>query len=267
LVEAGSNISVLLNQGPTTVAPPSLQSAAVNDGTGQDPAAHRLTVTFSSQVTLADGALEVQDSAGNDVSLSVSTALVNGRTVATVTFTGDNLVGGALPKGSYTLTAHSALIHDSLGQPLQQVNGADPTFAFTSTVAQGTTTLSSVRLNEGAPAPGNVSSVTLHFSGLVTLGAGAVEVLQQGGGSVGVSVAVGVDGSGNTVAVLTFTGAGLVDGALPDGGYTLVVHGNQIIDEQGQALGGAFAGDNAADFAAADGATQPDLVGLFHPLA
>jgi len=68
------------------------------------------------------------------------------------------------------------------------------------------------------------------------------------------------------VAVLTFTGGGLVDGALPDGAYTLVVHGGQITDGQGQALGGNFAGDNAADFTAADGASQPDLVALFHPL-
>jgi hypothetical protein len=31
-------------------------------------------------------------------------------------------------------------------------------------------------------------------------------------------------------------------------------------------LGGAFAGDNAADFFGADGSDQPDLVGLFHPV-
>jgi hypothetical protein len=259
-------VTVLLNQGSTTAAPPTLQSTVVNDGTGQDPAARSLTVTFSAAVTLSDGALEVRDAAGNDVPLSVSTAVVNGRTVATVTFTGGNLVGGALPTGSYTLTAHSALIHDGLGQPLQQINGADPTFAFTSTVTAATApTVTAVRLNEGAPAPANVSSITLHFSGLVNLGAGAVEVLQQGGGAVGLSVAVGVEG-GNTVAVLTFTGGNLVDGALPDGAYTLVLHGGQITDGQGQALGGAFAGDNAADFTAADGAAQPGLVALFHPL-
>src|SRR5262249_28191780 len=257
-----NDVSVLLNQGSTTAAPPSLQGVRVNDGSGQDPAAHSLTVTFSTQGTLADCALEGQDASGNDVPLSVSTALVNGRTVATVTFS-----GGALPTGSYTLTAHSALIHDGLGQALQQVNGADPTFAFTSTVTAAAPTVTAVRLNEGAPAPANVSSITLHFSGLVNLGAGAVEVLQQGGSAVGVSVAVGVDGSGNTVAVVTFTGGNLVDGALPDGSYTLVVHGGQITDGQGQALGGAFAGDNAADFTAADGAGQPDLLGLFHPLA
>ena len=258
-------VSVLRNQG--SPAAPTVQGFQVNDGSGQDPAARSLTVTFSTQVTLADGALEVQDASGNDVPLSVSTALVNGRTVATVTFTGGNLVGGALPTGSYTLTAHSALIHDALGQPLQQVNGADPSFAFTSTVTTAAATVTSVRLNEGAPAPANVSSITLHFSGLVSLGQGAVEVLQQGGGSVGLSVAVGVDSNGDTVAVLTFTGDNLVDGALPDGSYTLVIHGGQITDGQGQALGGSFAGDNAADFTAADGAGQPDLLGLFHPLA
>src|SRR5262249_60043906 len=90
---------------------------------------------------------------------------------------------------------------------------------------------------------------------------------QHGGGSVGLSVAVGVDSNGDTVAVLTFTGDNLVDGALPDGSYTLVIHGGQITDGQGQALGGSFAGDNAADFTAADGAGQPDLLGLFPPPA
>jgi hypothetical protein len=261
-----NSVTVLLNQGVRTAAPPTLQSVVVNDGSGQDPAAHSLTVTISSAVTLSDGALEVQDASGNAVPLSVSTALVNGRTVATVTFTGGNLINGALPTGGYTLTAHTALIHDASGQALQQVNGADPTFAFTSTVATASApTVTAVRLNEGAPAPANVGSITLHFSGLVTLGEGAVEVLAQDGSAVGVSVAVGVE-NGATVAVLTFTGDGLSDGALPDGAYTLVVHGNQITDGQGQALGGNFAGDNAADFTAADAASQPDIVGLFHPL-
>jgi hypothetical protein len=245
-----NDVTVLLNQRGATA--PTLQSVTVNDGTGQDPAARRLAVTFSTTVTLGDGALEVQDQAGNDVPFSVRTAVVNGRTVATVTF------GGALPTGSYTLTAHSSLVHDGLGQALAQVNGGDPSFAFTSTVAQGAT-VTSVLLNDGDPTSAPVRSLTVRFSAPVTLDAGAFELLAQGGGEVGLSVTASTDASGNTVAEITFGG-----GALADGGYTLTIHGGLIHDGQGQALGGGFAGDNAADFASPEASGLTELVGLFH---
>jgi hypothetical protein len=247
-----ATITVLLNQG--TAAPPTLQGVQVNDGSGQDPAARSLTVTFSTTVTLGDGALEIQDSSGHDVAFSVTTAVVNGRTVATVTFS------GALPTASYTLIVHSALVHDSQGQALALVNGSDPSFSFTSTVAQATT-VTSVLLNDGDPTSAPVRSITVHFSGQVTLDAGAFELLAQGAGDLGLSVTVTSDGSGNTVAEITFGGAALADGA-----YSLVIHGGLIHDGQGQALGGGFAGDNAADFASPEASGLTELVGLFHPV-
>jgi hypothetical protein len=244
-----NDVTVLLNQKGATI-----QGVAVNDGTGQDPAARSLTVTFSAQVALSDGALEVQDQAGNDVAFSVSTALVNGRTVATVTFR------GALPTGAYTLTVHSALVHDGQGQALAQVNGGDPSFAFTSTAAQAAT-VTSVLLNDGDSSTGPVHSLTVRFSGPVALDAGAFELLQQGGGDVGLSVTTSTDANGNTVAEITFGG-----GALADGSYTLTIHGGLIHDGQGQALGGSFAVDNAADFTSPETSGLTELVGLFHSI-
>jgi uncharacterized repeat protein (TIGR01451 family) len=97
--------------------PASVQSVVVNDGSAQRSLVTSVTVTFSTQVDLAPGAFTlVQAYAGTttDVSglLQVSTALVNGRTVATLTFAGAGITGGSLADGRYTLTIHSNLVTD-----------------------------------------------------------------------------------------------------------------------------------------------------------
>jgi hypothetical protein len=271
-----NDVTVLLNQGAgTTQAPPTVESLVVNDGSVQRSQVTSLTVTFSSQVSLGDGALTVQRQDGSLVPVRVNTSVVNGKTVAVVTFTGDDVVAGSLPDGNYQLTVHHELVHDSAGQALAQDAGlaffrlagdvdgdGDLDDQDLQAVAP---TLSSVRLNEGDTSGAQVSSITVHFSGVVTLTPGAFELVQQGGGTIGLVLTTSVV-DGNTVAVLTFTGDVPVNGALPDGAYTLTVHGELIHDGQGLALGGAFTGDNAADFFGADGAGQPDLVGLFHPV-
>jgi hypothetical protein len=268
------SVSVLLNQADTTAAPPTVESITVNDGSVQRSQVSSLTVTFSTQVNLSDGALTVQRTDGSPVPISVTTSVVNGKTVAVITFTGPDVVAGSLPDGSYTLTVHRDLVHNTAGLALTQDAGlaffrlqgdvdGDGDLDDNDLLATAPT-LSSVRLNEGVPAGSQTVNITLHFSGIVSLAPGAFELVQRGGGAIGLTVTTSVV-DGQTVAVLTFTGDGLIDGALPDGAYTLTVHGGLIHDGQGLALGGPFAGDNAVDFFGADGAGQPDLVGLFHP--
>jgi hypothetical protein len=67
------------------------------------------------------------------------------------------------------------------------------------------------------------------------------------------------------VATITFNANDLINGALPDGAYTFTIHGDQIHDGLGLALGHDFSGDRSADFFGAGGSDQPDLVNLFHP--
>src|SRR5262249_32292234 len=125
-------------------------------------------------------------------------------------------------------------------------------------------TVTCVRLNEGDTSDAQVHSITFHFSGQVSLNGSAFDLVRRNGDPVGLVVS-STEVDGQTVAVLTFTGDDLIDGALPDGAYTLTIHGEQIHNSLGQVLGHDFAGDQSVDFFGADGSDQSDLVGLFHP--
>jgi autotransporter-associated beta strand protein len=95
-----------------------VESVVVNDGSAQRSKVTSLTVTFSEVVTLADGAFELRQQGGGAVSLNVSSSVVNGKTVAVLTFTGAGIIGGSLADGNYTLTVNSAVVHDGFGQAL-----------------------------------------------------------------------------------------------------------------------------------------------------
>jgi hypothetical protein len=127
-----------------------------------------------------------------------------------------------------------------------------------------------VVVNDGSAQRSMVTSLTVSFSDTVTLEAGALELTGQGGGSVAFSVATSVQGS-RTVAVLTFTGADVIGGSLPDGHYTVTVHGGLVRDGLGQRLDGAGNGQVGSDrtdaffrlFGDSDGNGRVDLGDLF----
>jgi hypothetical protein len=112
-----------------------------------------------------------------------------------------------------------------------------------------TTSVESVGLNDGAAQRSMVQSLTVTFSGLVTIDAGAFELRRQDGSLVDLSVAASVV-DGQTVAVLTFSGADIIGSSLADGDYTLTTRGDRIHDSSGQALDGdgdGRAGGNRLD--------------------
>ncbi len=53
-----------------------------------------------------------------EVGLNVAASVVGGRTVAVLTFTGTDIIGGSLADGNYTLTIRGDRIHDELGREL-----------------------------------------------------------------------------------------------------------------------------------------------------
>jgi ELWxxDGT repeat protein len=254
-------------------APPTVEGIVVNDGAVQRSLVTSLTVTFSTQVTLDPGALEVQRQDGSDVDLNITTSVVGGKTVALVTFTGPDIVDGSLADGTYTLTVHHSLVHDGSGQTLAQ----DATLSFFRLLGDvdgdgiidhndlaAAPTVTSVVLNEGDPTNAQVHSITVHFSEAVTLGDGAFSLVPQDGRAITLIVST-AEVDGNTVATITFSAKDVINGALPDEAYTFTIHGDRIHDSLGLALGHDFAGDRSVDFFGADGSDQPDLVGLFHP--
>src|SRR5262249_8192653 len=104
--------------GPAFVVPPTVESVVINDGHPQRSKVNRITITFSTEVTLDPGAVGVRNAAGKSVRLRVSTSVVNGRTVAVLTFKGRGIVGGSLADGRYTLRLHSSRLRNRFGTAL-----------------------------------------------------------------------------------------------------------------------------------------------------
>ena len=106
-----------------TVAPARVASVVVNDGSAQRSMVNSLTVTFDGPVTLDPGAFELSRQDGSSVELTVAASVVNGQTVAVLTFAGPDVVGGSLADGSYTLTVRGDLVHDRWGRELDGDGG------------------------------------------------------------------------------------------------------------------------------------------------
>ena len=92
------------------VVPPRLApkgaSVVVNGGAAQRSMVTSIGVAFDNAVDLAAGAFELKpDAGGAVVRFAVTTQLVNGKTVATITFPG--LLGGSLADGAFTFTVRA----------------------------------------------------------------------------------------------------------------------------------------------------------------
>jgi hypothetical protein len=100
------------------VTPARVAGVAVNDGSAQRSMVNSLTVTFDSSVTIDPGAFELARSNGSLVGVNLATSVVNGQTVAVLTFAGPDIVGGSLADGSYTLAVRADRVHDLFGREL-----------------------------------------------------------------------------------------------------------------------------------------------------
>jgi hypothetical protein len=98
--------------------PPTIESVVVNDGSAQRSMVSSLTVTFDRVVTLDPGGFELQRQDGSAVSLNVIASVANGRTVAVLTFSGTDILGGSLADGNYALTIRGDHIRDEVGREL-----------------------------------------------------------------------------------------------------------------------------------------------------
>jgi hypothetical protein len=120
----------------TVMAPLTVQSVVINDGSAQRSMVTSITVTFSGVVswqgTPAD-AFQLSKQSGGPVdhipvllprqssgplSLIVTPSVTAGRTVVVITFTGADVFGHSLPDGRYTLTIQATRIHDDQLQDL-----------------------------------------------------------------------------------------------------------------------------------------------------
>jgi len=90
----------------------------INDGAAQRSMVNSLTVTFDQLVTIDPAAFELRRQDGSSVGVSVANSVLNGQTIAVLSFSGTNVIGGSLADGNYTLTIRGDLVHDLLGQEL-----------------------------------------------------------------------------------------------------------------------------------------------------
>ena len=127
----------------------------------------------------------------------------------------------------------------------------------------------SLVVNDGSDQRSMVNSLTVTFDHFVTIDPGAFELRSQDGSLVGLNVASSVNGN-QTVAILTFTGSGVIGGSLADGSYTLTIHSDLIQDGVGRKLDGDLDGTAGGDatealfrlYGDSDGDRDVDLIDL-----
>lgn len=115
IAETDETNNVLAQEIPAVAA---VDAVTVNDGATQRSMVNSLTVTFSSPVLLDPGAFDVVRQGGGSFRVDVSASVVDGHTVAVLTFAGDDIIGGSLADGTYTLTVRGDHVHDALGREL-----------------------------------------------------------------------------------------------------------------------------------------------------
>ena len=100
---------------------------SINDGTVQRSLLNKVTVTFGGVANISAGAFVIKRSAatgGGETIANFTTALVNGQTVATLTFASSadlTVLNGSLPDGRYSLTIDARKVLDVTGR---QMNSA-----------------------------------------------------------------------------------------------------------------------------------------------
>jgi hypothetical protein len=98
--------------------PAKIHSVVINDGSAQRSMVNSLTITFDRIVTFDPGAFGLQRQNGSEVGLNVAASVVGGRTIAVLTFTGTDIIGGSLADGNYTLTIQGDHSRDEVGREL-----------------------------------------------------------------------------------------------------------------------------------------------------
>ncbi|TWU58484.1 G8 domain protein [Rubripirellula tenax] len=96
---------------------PQIESVVVNNGSAQRSMVNSLSVTFSEVVNGVDtnAFILMNTTTNTQVIPSVTTQELNGKTVATFTFSGSGITGGSLADGNYTLTTLASAVTDATG--------------------------------------------------------------------------------------------------------------------------------------------------------
>lgn len=84
---------------------PEVEVIEVNSGSNQRSVVRDISVSFSEEVNVDSGDFQIENlDSGVSFQPDVATQIVDGKTIATLTFSGSNIVGDSLPDGNYRLT-------------------------------------------------------------------------------------------------------------------------------------------------------------------
>jgi len=95
-----------------------VESVVVNDGSAQRSMVDGITVTIGGEAVLDPGAIELRRRDGSPVDFRLDASVVGVRTVAVLTFTGAEFIGGSLADGGYTVTVRADRVRDRWGREL-----------------------------------------------------------------------------------------------------------------------------------------------------
>jgi subtilase family serine protease len=233
---ASSSLTITID----TLAP----SVTINQAAGQvDPSTTspiNFAVVFSEAVT---------DFVAGDVTLG---GTAGGTPVALATNpSGDRktynvAVSGMTGEGTVTASVAAGVAHDAAGNGNTASTSSDNLVTYT----MSPPIVAGAVINDGNAQRSMVDGLTVTFSQIVTIDAGAfdVERIDTGGGPVTVAVVTQVVG-GRSVATLTFSGALTQFNSLMDGSYELIVSGAKVRDAvTGAYLDGDSNGQPGGDY-------------------
>ena len=104
---------------------PVIESFVINGGDAQRSSIRELTITFSEIVNVDSSSLMLENiDLGIYFTPNVSTQVVGGKTVATLTFNGSGIIGGSLADGNYRLTTFDTITDGSGNQIDGNGNGS-----------------------------------------------------------------------------------------------------------------------------------------------
>ncbi|MEX0676088.1 MAG: ELWxxDGT repeat protein [Pirellulales bacterium] len=165
------------------------------------------------------------------------------------TLNGTNLVRDINLGSADSLPSSLANVNGTLYFSANDATGAEPWIVSPEIPVDPPAAVQSVVITDGSAQRSVVNRITVIFSEIVTIDPGAFELIKRGGRSVTVNVYTSVVDD-HSVAVLSFSGQGIVGGSLADGNYALTIRADKIRDGAGQALdgdGNSVAGGNRVD--------------------
>jgi hypothetical protein len=109
--------SAVASDATLTGPPLTVANVRIDSGAAQRSVIRSLTVSFSGVATVGANAFGLirTGSSNSPVALSVSTEILGGQTVATLTLADNTDAGGSLVDGRYSLTVHSDRVNDGTG--------------------------------------------------------------------------------------------------------------------------------------------------------